>query len=138
MRTRPPEINSNDFFGFWNKPADSNSNFVVAKIIFVKDSIFWCVQSSITHNVAVQWACAVACLHPHNSISNVVASVTINDDTHIYIYIYIFTFFLRNLLTYMSMYMSMFRDLESGLSEDLQDDERGLRRADVGGGSWRY
>ena len=36
---------------------------------------------------------------------------------------------------YMSMYMSMFRDLESGLSED---GERGLRRANAGGGSWRY
>ena len=32
--------------------------------------------------------CAVACLHTHNSISNVVASVTIHDDKYIYIYIY--------------------------------------------------
>ena len=49
--------------------------------------------------------CAVACLCPRNSISNVVVSVTIHDDTHI------FTF-----LMYMSMSMSMcmFRDLESG------------------------
>ena len=39
---------------------------------------------------------------------------------------------------YMSMYMSMLRDLESGLSEDLKDGERGLRRANAGGGSWRY
>ena len=27
-------------------------------------------------------ACAVACLHPHNSISNVVASVTIHDNIY--------------------------------------------------------
>ena len=38
----------------------------------------------------------------------------------------------------MSMYMSTFRDLESGLSKDLKDGERGLRRANAGGGSWRY
>ena len=31
-------------------------------------------------------ACAVACLYPHNSISNIVASVT-NHDKYIYIYI---------------------------------------------------
>ena len=29
-------------------------------------------------------ACAVACLHPHNSISNVVVSVTIHDDMKIF------------------------------------------------------
>ena len=39
---------------------------------------------------------------------------------------------------FLSTYMSMFRDLESVLSEDLKDGERGLRRANVGGGSWRY
>ena len=39
---------------------------------------------------------------------------------------------------YMYMYMYMFRDLESGLSKDLKDGERGLRRANVGGGSWRF
>ena len=38
----------------------------------------------------------------------------------------------------MSMYMPTFRDLESGLSKDLKDGERGLRRANAGGGSWRY
>ncbi len=38
----------------------------------------------------------------------------------------------------LSMSMSMFRDLESGLSKDLKDGERGLRRANAGGGSWRY
>ena len=43
-----------------------------------------------------------------------------------------------NLHLYMSVKMSMFRDLESGLSKDLKDGERGLRRANAGGGSWRY
>ena len=47
--------------------------------------MFWCVQSSITHNEAVQCACAVACLCPHNSISNVVVSVTIHDITNIFL-----------------------------------------------------
>ena len=35
-------------------------------------------------------ACAVACLHPNNSISNVVVSLTIHDSKYIYIYIYIY------------------------------------------------
>ena len=65
-----PEINSNDFGVFWNKLADSNSNFVVAKIIFFERFEFL-VRSC---------ECAVACLCPRNSISNVVASVTIHDD----------------------------------------------------------
>ena len=34
--------------------------------------------------------------------------------------------------------LSMFRDLESGLSKDLKDGARGLRKANAGGGSWRY
>ena len=74
------ETNSNDFGGFWNKLADSNSIFFVAKIIiFLNDSNFWCVQSSTTHSGRT-CACAVACLHPHNSIPNVVVSVTIHDN----------------------------------------------------------
>ena len=31
----PPEIKANDFGGFWNKLADSNSNFVVGENYFV-------------------------------------------------------------------------------------------------------
>ena len=45
--------------------------------IFSNDSIFWCVRS-ITQ-CGCTCACAVACLRPHNSISNVVVSVTIHD-----------------------------------------------------------
>ena len=32
------------------------------------------------------------CMHPHNSISNVVVSLTIHDNINIYIYIYIYIF----------------------------------------------
>ena len=47
-------INSNGFGCFGNYSADSNSNFVVAKIsFFLNDSNFWCVQSSITWNETV-------------------------------------------------------------------------------------
>ena len=35
-------------------------------------------------------ACAVACLQPHNSISNVVVSLMIHDNIYIYIYTNIF------------------------------------------------
>ena len=38
--TIPYKTNSNDFGGFWNSLADSNSNFVVAKNFFLKDSNF--------------------------------------------------------------------------------------------------
>ena len=48
--TMRPDPNSNDFSGFWNELADSNSIFVVAEI-FLNDSNFWCVQSSITHTM---------------------------------------------------------------------------------------
>ena len=44
---------------------------------------FWCVQSSITHNVAVHVHVLWPLLHPHNSISNVVASLTIHDNKNI-------------------------------------------------------
>ena len=59
-----PETNSNDFGGFWNLLEDSNSNFVVAKIIFFEGFEF----------LVCSCECAVACLCPRNSISNVVAS----------------------------------------------------------------
>ena len=71
-----PEINSNDFGWFWNKLADWNSNFVVAKIIFFEGFEFL-VRSC---------ECAVACLYPRNSISNVVVSLTVHDDKYTYIY----------------------------------------------------
>ena len=38
--TIPPKINSNDFGSFWNELADSNSNFVVAEVIFWTIRIF--------------------------------------------------------------------------------------------------
>ena len=36
--------------------------------------------------------CAVACLHPHNSISNVVVSLMIHDNIYIYANTYVFKF----------------------------------------------
>ena len=74
--TMPPETNSNDFRGFWNKLADSNSIFFVAKFFFERFEFLVC-----------SCECAVACLCPRNSISNVVASVTIHDDMKIIILI---------------------------------------------------
>ena len=64
--------------------ADSNSIFVVADF-FLNDSNFWCSKFKHTQ-CGGTCACAGACLHPHNLISNVVASVTIHDDTYIYIH----------------------------------------------------
>ena len=52
QNTLRPHINSNDFGSFWHELADSDPNFVAAEICF-NDSNFWCIQSSITHNVAV-------------------------------------------------------------------------------------
>ena len=66
----PPEINSNDFGGFWNQLEDSNSNFVAAEIIFFERFEFL-VRSC---------ECAVAWLCPRISISNVVVSVTTHDN----------------------------------------------------------
>ena len=67
MSTMPPETYSNDFGGFGNSKADSNSNFVVSNFFFEGFEIVVC-----------SCECAVACLCPRNSISNVVASVTID------------------------------------------------------------
>ena len=92
---------------------------------------------------------AVACLCPHNSISNVVASVTIDSWWHIYIYNFLKWIFV-NVYEYVYvyvyvqvMYMYMFRDLESCLSKTKsvwtwKDGEPCLRRANAGGGLWRY
>ena len=75
-------------------------------------------------------ACAVACLHPHNFISNVVVSLTIHDNmyiyTHIiyiyvhvnviayvYVYVYVYVYgiwYMKNGIWYMYIYMySVFR-----------------------------
>ena len=75
-----PETNSNHFGWFWNLLADSNSIFVVAEMNFFERFEFL-VCSKFNHTQCGRTcACAVACLYPHNFISNVVASVTIHDD----------------------------------------------------------
>ena len=66
--------------GFWNQLADSNSIFFVAKIIFFERFEFL-VCSKFNHTQCGRTcACAVACLCPQNSNSNVVVSLTIHDD----------------------------------------------------------
>ena len=55
---------------------------------------------------------------------------------HIYSHFYMFIFMYISMS--LSMSMCMLRDLESGLNKDLKDGERGLRRGNAGGGSWRY
>ena len=82
-----PETNSNDFRGFWNQSPNSNSSFVAAEIIFLNDSNFFGVFKVQSHTQCGRTcACAVACLCPRNSISNVVVSLTIHDDMHTHIY----------------------------------------------------
>ena len=53
--------------------------FLLLRIFFLNDSNIWCVQSYISQ-CGRTCACAVACLCPHNSITNVVVFVTIHDD----------------------------------------------------------
>ena len=87
--TVPPEINSNDFVFFLKLTADSNSIFVAAEIFFFERFDFL-VCSKFKHTQCGRTcACAVACLYPHSSISNVVAFVTIHDDKYINISIYL-------------------------------------------------
>ena len=47
---------------------------------FLNDSNCRCVQKFNHPQCGPPCACAVACLHPHNSISNVVVSLTIHDN----------------------------------------------------------
>ena len=57
--------------------------FVAAEIFFERFEFLVC--STFNHTQCGRTcACAVACLCPHNSISNVVVSVTIHDKVHIY------------------------------------------------------
>ena len=106
-----PETNSNDF-GVFGINWQIRIRFSSLRNFFERFEFLVCSKFNHTP-CGCPCACAVACLHPHNSISNVVASVTI-------------------------MYLSMFRDLESGLSKDLKDGERGLRGTNAGGRSWRH
>ena len=83
-----PETISNDFGWFLELISRFEFDFRRRGNFLLSDSNFWCVQSSITQ-YGRSCACAVACLYPHNSISNVVASVTIHDDMYIFMYIFI-------------------------------------------------
>ena len=48
-----PETNSNDFGGFWKYFSRFEFDFRRCGNYFLNDLNFWCVQSSITHNVTV-------------------------------------------------------------------------------------
>ena len=48
-----PETNSNDFGVFLELITRFEFDFLRREFFFLNDSNFWCVQSSITHNVAV-------------------------------------------------------------------------------------
>ena len=75
--TVPFKTNSNDFGSFWNLISRFEFEFLsLRELFFLKDSKFWCVDANVPWHV----------LYPRNSISNVVASVTIHDDMCIYIY----------------------------------------------------
>ena len=81
LHTIGPETNLNDFGFFLELIGRFEFDFRRCGH-FWKDSKFWCVQSSITCNEAVHVHVLWACLCPHNSISNVVVSVTIHDDKY--------------------------------------------------------
>ena len=85
------------FREFWNELADSNSHFGVA-VFFLRFDFLVCSKFNDTQ-CGRTCACAVACLCPQDSISNVVVSVTIHDDTskytillisiHVNVYVYV-------------------------------------------------
>ena len=76
-------------------------------IFFLNDSSFWCSKFNYMQRDCT-CACDLACLHLHNSISNVAVSVTIHDHIYTWIYLQICTciFFLDILINgYMDMDM---------------------------------
>ena len=77
-----PETNSNDFGGF------ILIRFLSLRKLFF-DRFDFLVCSKFNHTqFGRTCACAVACLCPHNSITNVLVFVTIHDDTDVYAYNY--------------------------------------------------
>ena len=81
-----PKTNSNDFGAFGINLQIRIRILSLRKLYFFERFEFL-VCSKFNHTPCGRTcACAVACLHPHNSISNVVASVTIHDDMFIKIY----------------------------------------------------
>ena len=80
-----PETIWNDFGGFWNYLADSNSIFGVVDF-FLRFEFLVC--SGFNHmQCDCTCACAVAFLHPHNSIPNDVVSFMIHDNMNKHIQI---------------------------------------------------
>ena len=81
--TIPPEIISNDF-GFFELFSRFEFAFRHCERFFLNDSNFCSKFNHMQRDCTC--ACAVARLHPHNSISNVVVSLIIHDKKK-YIYI---------------------------------------------------
>ena len=84
LGTMPPETNLNDFgSGVLELISRSELNFRRRGNYFHERFEFW-VCSKFNHMQRdCACACAVACLHPHNSISNVVVSVTIEGESQV-------------------------------------------------------
>ena len=86
---RPKQIRTISFF--LKIICSFEFNFRRCGLIFSDDSNFWCVRGSITHNatedVIVLWPVCT-----HNSISNVVVSVTIHDVIKMDMYMYMCVF----------------------------------------------
>ena len=75
-----PETNSNDFGVFWNNQQIRIRISSLRKLFFFERFEFL-VCSKFNHMQRdCKCACAVACLPPHNSNSNVVVSVTNHDN----------------------------------------------------------
>ena len=105
---------------FWNLLADSNSN-LFSRIFFFERFDFFGVFKVQSHTM---WPYMCLCCGLFVPTQFHFECCGVRDDMWMYMY--------------MSMIVSKFRDFESGLSQDLKDGEWDLRRANAGGGSWRY
>ena len=80
----PPRNKFERFRGFWELFIRFEIDFRRCGNYFFFERFEFLVCSKFNHTQCCRTcACAVACLYPHNSISNVVASVTIHDDTYL-------------------------------------------------------
>ena len=86
------QTNSKDFGWFGNLLEGSEFEFRRCGFFFFERFEFMVCTKPNDMQRDCTYACAVACLHPHNSVSNVVVSLTIHDNMNIYIYISIFKF----------------------------------------------
>ena len=88
QNTMRPKTNSNNFGGFLELICRFEFELSLRKLFFERFEFLVCSKFNHTQ-CGRTCACAVAFSHPHNSISNVVASVTIYDDMYIYSYVFL-------------------------------------------------